>query len=119
MNMSFRNVAPLIVVLLILSGCVNQRKATESNAIVFPTTDSLRRFIQDYSKKPPRIVQVGTDYRNPNFPTPEEKTDVNLWDMHLSFNPIFIFSYTYEDEKKFKAYLKLRTLCDYPYFLFY
>ena len=28
MNMSFRNVAPLIVVLLILSGCVNQRKAT-------------------------------------------------------------------------------------------
>jgi hypothetical protein len=28
MNMSFRNVAPLIVGLLILSGCVNQRKAT-------------------------------------------------------------------------------------------
>lgn len=29
MNMSFRNVAPLIVGLLILSGCVNQKKATD------------------------------------------------------------------------------------------
>jgi len=99
MNMSFRNVAPLIVVLLILSGCVNQRKATESNAVVFKNVDSLRAFINRH---------IDSTY-NLSLKS----------DRGLSIYPVATFSYTYEEEKNFKALLKLRHLCDYPYFLFY
>lgn len=99
MSMSFRNVAPLIVGLLILSGCVNQRKATESNAFVFKNVDSLRAFINRHIDS--------TFYIS-------KKSDVGL-----SIYPVATFSYTYEEEKKFKAFLKLRHLCDYPYLLFW